>query len=165
MAHCKKEPKQKCNPGNKEIRQRENPGGKQVRQRENPDSIMSLHPSWGFVRCDNTGDWPLDCECGHDDFWRIILPRLTSFESMTWSDILVRDKKQNHSIPIGELNKCAVARMSELNIPEEEIISLRLNGTTRLYGFKSTATFVILWYDAGHGDNDTCVCRSIKKHT
>ena len=42
-----------------------------------------------------------------DVFWTEILPRLKALESQTWSDILVRDKKQNHSLDLDDLNKVA----------------------------------------------------------
>ena len=42
-----------------------------------------------------------------DVFWTEILPRLKALESQTWSEILVRDKKQNHSLDLDDLNKVA----------------------------------------------------------
>lgn len=42
---------------------------------------------------------------------------------------------------------------------------VRITGKHRLYGFMRGAVFNVLWYDLDHGDNDTCVCRSRKKHT
>ena len=149
----------------KQVKQQFSPSSREVRQRENPESIMSLHPSWSFARHDGSGAWAFSKERVKDDFWDSILPKLISFESMTWSDILIKDKKKNHSIPITDLNKCAIDRMDELGITEESIVSLRLDSTTRLYGFLAAAVFVLLWYDTDHGDNKTCVCRSTLKHS
>ena len=51
--------------------------------------------------------------------------------------------------------------MVELKLDFDEVISLRLGGTIRLYGVRQISSCAILWYDDDHGDNDTCV--SIKK--
>lgn len=74
-------------------------------------------------------------------------------------------QKQNHSINVGELSKAASDRLMELYIEAESLISLRLNGTHRIYGYMNGAVFNILWVDLEHGDNAACVCRSYKKHT
>ena len=152
-------------PSKKKVKQVYAPASREVRQRENPESIMTYHPSWSFSRCDTSGTWAFSKTTARDDFWDKILPRLTGFESMTWSEILIVAKKQNHSIPVASLNKCAVDRLEELGITVDDVIALRIDATTRVYGFLSAAVFVILWYDTGHGDNSTCVCRSVLKHT
>lgn len=97
--------------------------------------------------------------------WEEILPRLKALETQTWSEILVKDKKQNHAINVYDLNKAAQERLEERYIEAEVLISLRMTGTHRLYGYMTGYVFHVLWYDNGHGDNETCVCRSYKKHT
>lgn len=51
--------------------------------------------------------WPFSQEHIGDMIWKEIFPRLKAFESQTWSEILVKDKKQNHSITVNDLNKSA----------------------------------------------------------
>lgn len=136
------------------------PEGKRVVNSQNPDSILQCHPSWAFNKADLDSKWKFS----NDDFLKSILPKMRQFESQSWAEIS-KAKKQNHSIQIDELNKCARDRLEDLNIYEDEIFELHFDGTTRLYGLRETGTFVILWYDNNHGDNDTCVCRSNKKHT
>lgn len=63
------------------------------------------------------------------------------------------------------LNKTVQNRLDELRIETKAVISLRMKGTYRLYGYRIGNVFYILWFDTNHGDNDTCVCRSRKKHT
>ena len=109
---------------------------------------------WGFTK-ENIGNI----------FWSDILPYLKNMESRTWQDILVGSKKQNHSINVEELNVKARNRLAELYIEQDSIVSLRLNGTHRIYGFIVGRVFNILWYDLNHGDNATCVCRAHMKHT
>ena len=71
--------------------------------------------------------------------------------------------KKNHSINVTALNKAASDRLAELYIEAESLISLRLTGTHRVYGYMNGAVFNILWVDLNHGDNTSCVCRAHKK--
>lgn len=154
MAHSKKKVKQEFSPALK-----------RVLTHENPESILSEHPTWSFSAYDNSGPWAFSKERLQEMFWDDILPKLSSFEQMTWGEILIGAKKQHHSIEISSLNKVAVERLRERRIVQDKLVSLRLNGTLRMYGFLSLSTFVILWVDDNHGDNTTCVCKSTLKHT
>lgn len=131
----------------------------------NVNEYYSKHPAWCFRTCD-CEYWKLSKDTADEAFWDEILPKLRGFESQTWSNILVDANKQNHPIPVEQLNKCARDRLRDLYIEAEAIISLRLNATHRIYGYISDGpVFYILWYDTDHGDNDTCVCRSVLKHS
>jgi hypothetical protein len=138
--------------------------GKVPRIKENPDSINSMSPSWNFSRCDKEGRWAFTEDKMNKVFWEKLLPRLQSYEQQSWLEFSGPDK-ESHFIKIDQLNKCAQQRLEELKINEEEIFSLRIEGKIRLYGLRHKATLIILWYDDDHGDNDTSVCRSHKKHT
>jgi len=138
---------------------------KGIRLIENPDSIMEDSPSWAFAACDMDGTWGFCKKRLEQEFWTKIFPKLRELETMTWGDILIKAKKQNHSIELGDLNKTARDRLVELRIEAESLFSLRLSGNIRLYGFMVGAVYNILWYDKDHGDNDSCVCRSKLKHT
>lgn len=137
---------------------------KKVGQDENPDQYYAYNPSWNFKSCD-AECWALTHDLVKSSFWNEILPHLQSLESQKWSNILIDAKKQNHSIDVSELNKVACNRLEDLMIESESIISLRLTGKHRLYGYITRSVFNILWVDFDHGDNKTCVCRSKKKHT
>ena len=78
---------------------------------------------------------------------------------------LLRTKKQNHSLDLDDLNKIAQDRLAEKYIEAEALISLRITGNHRLYGYMTGSVFNVLWYDDDHGDNSKCVCRSYLKHT
>lgn len=143
----------------KTVRQIEEPKGKHICQGGNPDAFYSEHPAWCFRFCDNAM-WCLS----NDLFWNEILPKLKSWETMTWWEILLVDKKNNHSIDVNLLNKVARDRLVELHIEAEAIVSMRLSATHRLYGYMTDKVFNILWFDDKHGDNSQCVCRSEKKH-
>ena len=148
----------------KEIKQKEIPRGKFIAQGGNPERYYSENPAWSFANSDQEM-WALTEDHIGKLFWTEIFPRLKSLESQTWSEILVRDKKQNHSLDLSELNKFAQDRLASKNIEAESLISLRITGSHRLYGYMTGRVFNVLWYDDDHGDNSTCVCRSRLKHT
>lgn len=139
----------------------------EIRVGGDPNSYYRYQPVWRFAACDTDKDgaWAFCKARLSDEFWEEIFPKLREFESMTWGDIFITAKKQNHSITPDELNKCAQDRLRGMSIEAEAIHSLRLGGKLRIYGFMTGATYNILWYDNDHGDNETCVCRSRLKHT
>jgi len=86
--------------------------------------------------------------------------RLVNFESMTWTEILVRARKQNHSVRIEKL--CADARREAAKIvPDvEELISLHVTGIKRVWGVLREGVLQIIWWDPYH-----LVCPSTKPNT
>lgn len=80
-----------------------------------------------------------------------IRSKLAEFEKRTWNEIFVIDKKHNHSVAVSGL-KCPIAKkwlrdhMSDL----EEISSLRLTGTERIWGIFAEGAFTVLWWDPYH---------------
>lgn len=148
----------------KKIKQKNEPKGNVIVQRELPEKYYDMNPSWRFSVCDK-GMWSFSKEKVGEKFWEEILPYLQGLELQTWGDILVGAKKQNHSIDVTGLNKIASDRLENLCIEAESIISLRITGKHRIYGYMSGSAFQVLWVDFNHGDNKTCVCRSHMKHT
>lgn len=149
---------------NKHIKQREIPESKSVVQNENPEQYYSDSPAWCFLNSDDEM-WSFSKNHIGERIWSEIIPHLKSLESQTWGEILINSKKQNHSIKVDALNKPAQDRLASKYIEAESLISLRLTGNNRLYGYMTGKVFNILWYDDNHGDNKTCVCRSRLKHT
>ena len=131
---------------------------------ENPSQYYSQNPAWTFANSDQDM-WTFSKEHVGEVIWTEIIPRLRALETQTWSEILVRDKKQNHSLDLNDLNRVDQDRLITRYIEAESLISLRVTGTHRLYGYMTGRVFNILWYDDEHGDNSKCVCRSHLKHT
>ena len=148
----------------KKVKQREIPKGKSIAQGGNPEQYYSQNPAWTFANVD-LELWAFSQEHVGELIWSEIFPRLRALETQTWGEILVRDKKQNHSIDLNDLNKVAQDRLAERYIEAESLISLRIKGNHRLYGYMMGRVFNIVWYDDDHGDNNKCVCRSHLKHT
>lgn len=148
----------------KEVKQKEFPDGKHIAQGGDPERYYSENPAWTFANSDQEM-WAFSQNHMGELFWTEVLPRLKAFETQTWGEILVRDKKQNHSLDLDQLNKVAQDRLASKYIEAESLISLRITGRHRLYGYMTGRVFHVLWYDDDHGDNSTCVCRSHLKHT
>lgn len=148
----------------KQIKQKEIPKGRSIAQGGDPEQYYSQNPAWTFANADQEM-WAFSQEHIGELIWSEILPRLEALETQTWGEILVRDKKQNHSLNLDDLNKVAQDRLAARYIEAESLISLRVTGNRRLYGYISGRVFNILWYDDDHGDNNKCVCRSRLKHT
>ena len=149
---------------NKTVKQRETPKGRSIADVYNPDGYIHEHPAWNFAASDRTM-WPFSQDNAGGVFWGEILPFMKSLEAMTWQEILSRANNNHHFINPDSLNKVAQDRLTALHVEAESIMSLRLTGTHRLYGYMEGAVFHVLWYDPEHGDNDTCVCRSHRRHT
>ena len=77
-----------------------------------------------------------------EHIWSEILSKLMAFETQTWKDILIVAKTNNHSINVSSLNKKAQDRLNENHIEAESIISLRLSGNHRLYGYMTGRVFI-----------------------
>lgn len=148
----------------KRIKQREIPKGRSIAQGGDPEQYYSQNPAWTFANSDDQM-WAFSKEHIGEAIWTEILPRLKDLETQTWSEIFITGKKQNHSIDLEDLNKAARDRLAEKYIEAESLMSLRITGNHRLYGYMTGRVFNILWYDDDHGDNSRCVCRSKLKHT
>lgn len=148
----------------KKVTQKENPGKRRVEQSQNPNHFYTEKPAWNFSTCDEV-KWQLNEECAGELFWKEVLPYLKEQERKTWNTILISEKTKNHTIDVRTLHKDAQRRLTEMFIEVEGIISLRINGTHRLYGYTTGRVFNILWFDTNHGDNSDCICRSYLKHT
>jgi hypothetical protein len=87
-----------------------------------------------------------------------IRSKLTNFETMSWDAILIKAKKQNHTVPIVQLCPRARNRLKELNLDDlDGLLSLRLSGTQRVWGIFSEGVMTLLWWDPDHE-----VCPSLK---
>ena len=148
----------------KEVKQKVVPNGRYIAQGGDPERYYCEYPAWAFANSDQEM-WAFSQDHMGESFWTEVLPRLKALEAKTWSEILVRDKKQNHSLNLDELNKTARDRLISKYIEAESLISLRITGNHRLYGYMIGRVFNVLWYDDDHGDNSTCICRSHLKHT
>ena len=101
--------------------------------------------------------------------WRTLAPsvldktleKLRQLERMTWSEILRTGKKFHHSVDVASLAPGAQKRLQELDLDDQDsLVSLRLDGVTRVWVMRNEHVAFLLWWDPEHG-----VCLSNKKHT
>ena len=121
--------------------------------------FMKERPSWRVSQlemCDPYGWHELDAAAVAE-----IKNRLRSFESMTWSEILVRDREENHRIQVQDI--CAKARERLISIRQDDIdhlVSLRVTGRRRMWGIEDGSVLKLLWWDPEHE-----ICPAPKKGT
>lgn len=77
--------------------------------------------------------------------------KLSELESLSWNEILVIRRKQNHRISRTKICKEAQDRLRELKLDDiDELISLRLSGPERVWGFQHLDALTLLWWDPEH---------------
>ena len=137
-------------------------GTKETAYNVDPESYIKKPPVWNFSKLDfEHSKW---CPQRCDNFIEVVIKKLKHYEGMTWQDIDAaaggkRRGTNNHSIPIDKLCKEARDRLLEvLKIYDDELYSLRLDGTTRLFGIRNDGVFNMIWYDPDHE-----ICPSNKK--
>ena len=79
-----------------------------------------------------------------------IRAKLAYFETMTWNEILITAKKRNHSIAVADLSAEAQQRLEDLGLGLDEVVSLRLSGPERVFGYLENGVLVLLWWDPCH---------------
>lgn len=112
-------------------------------------TFYQLKPAWRISRL----------EMRHPFGWREInqeklievCSKLGALEASTWAEICITRKKKNHSVLVSKLCKEARDRLKELNLDEyEELISLRLSGPERVWGYPYQDALTLLWWDPDH---------------
>lgn len=91
-------------------------------------------------------------------FMEKIYPKLVDFEKITWTNIKEqshmkngRKVSNNHYIGFEHLSREAIERLSDLKLDDnDQIYSMRLEGTIRIYGFREQSTLDIVWVDYNH---------------
>jgi hypothetical protein len=87
--------------------------------------------------------------------------KLADFESMTWNQILIGAKYQNHLVEKEKICKDAQARLEAIGQEDvDHLVSLRLTGTERVWGILDRNVVKVLWWDPDHK-----VCPLLKRNT
>ena len=110
-------------------------------------SYLYENPSWQLRSLDSEGSWGWKV-VSKDLVTQDIIPKLQSFESMHWNDILGRN---SHEISVDRICKEAKKRLQELkHVDIENLVSLRLTGKNRIWGIRNGSILRILWWDPDH---------------
>ncbi len=113
-----------------------------------PTSYNHVRPSWRVASMELVS--PYGWHTVEGQKLRDIREKLAHFETLTWNEILVAAKKRNHSIAVPDLSPEAQKRVEELGLGLDEVVSLRLSGAERVFGYLDNGVLVLLWWDPNH---------------
>jgi hypothetical protein len=121
-----------------------------------PESHRKEQPSWQVGSLDLGAPWTF-MSLSEADWWSDVFPKLKSFETMTWQEILsqVGDPTygtNSHLVSVDKLVPEARRRLADLRMWDdlEELLSLRLTARCRVWGILVGHTLRLLWYDPNH---------------
>ena len=130
----------------------------------NPDSFYDKHPVWSFSKCDlEHKKWGVLCGVGSLDGMILYLRQL---ETMKWKEILMSNSgrsnnTRNHAIKVSSIINDAQKRLRELNLDDrDELYSIAISNTERVWGILDEGIFSIVWFDRNHE-----ICPSQKRNT
>jgi hypothetical protein len=130
------------------------PPGKRTRSAPEQKSFFSQKPTWSFSRCHfDHPRWGLEFHSGK---LLNIVRFLSGLEGQSWSDILTstagrRGNTRHHPIPADEFSKEIQDVIAERKLHLfDNIYSLAMSNTERLYGVIADGVFFVVWYDPIH---------------
>lgn len=124
------------------------------RPKDGGSSFFREKPIWSFSH--------LDCRYSKwgfhhtDALFEEVITKLRDYERMSCSDIMSASGGRNHGTNshfenVSELIPEAQKRWADLHLEEyDQVFSLRLTGTRRLYGILLDGVFRVVWYDQNH---------------
>jgi hypothetical protein len=142
-----------------------NTEAKRIPQEPLPQDPFHKKPAWRVQSLDENSAFGWD-KIGQERWRRSVLPKLRHLETMTWYEILRaaggRSSGTNsHLLPLSDFPKAFQERLEAMGLSGiDEIMSLRLQGKHRLYGWMSENIMNIIWFDFDHALID-----ANKKHT
>ncbi len=124
--------------------------GKVPRGGEKADALNEEYFRWRCKSVDLDGNWGVrDVDC--ETLWGEVIPRLHSFESMRWNEIIGPRSTSDHTMPVSALETPARDRLKELGLEHlENLFQLSIKGKPRIWGYKDRIEFNLLWFDPDH---------------
>jgi hypothetical protein len=143
---------------------------------EGPGSYYGKFPAWRFSKADMEHEQWSVLEAREDDVIddpdspsgtsltykfspsidRSFLDGLMEREKAPWSTWMTQSGGRkagtnSHNIPIHKLEQEAQQRATELNLDTDELFSLRLDGTKRVFGIlEGDGILSVVWFDRNH---------------
>lgn len=115
--------------------------------------------AWRFSSCDRTGPfaWSID----DDGKFREVIERLSEFEGKNWNEITATG---SHPMPVAKLSDIAKKRLVFLEMDDlDELMSLRMNGPSRVWCIRSGHIMRVFWWDADHQVYPTLIDKNDRK--
>jgi hypothetical protein len=82
---------------------------------------------------------------------KAIRAQLAGIEGNTWKDLLVRDGKHNHFIPVTKICPDAQEHLRAMHLDDtDSLVSLRVGHKERIWGILELNVLKILWWDPEH---------------
>ncbi|MCA2378613.1 hypothetical protein ATU3C_17805 [Agrobacterium genomosp. 3 str. RTP8] len=120
-------------------------------------SVKGAPIVWRFSHADKGGPFAWTALADPAEFFEVI-GKLAEIETVSENDLM---RAGSHPIPLHSLCKDAQDRLVELQHDDlDELFSIRLKGTMRVFCIHHANVMRILWYDPEHK-----VCPSQLKHT
>ena len=121
---------------------------KKQRSGAGPDSYLRGRPSWRLskLRMDQPFGWDQISRTDLED----VVTHLSSLESMTWSEIVVAARKQNHYCDVEDLSKPAREIIIQDWRGADQVLSIRLTNLKRVWGIMEQGVLYLLWWDPDH---------------
>jgi len=120
-----------------------------------PGSYYGLSPTFSFRKYDAEAPWAVSAD-GRPTVDRVF-KMLSGIELSTWGEIRQASGGRSHGtnshpISIREMASEAQNRAADIALLEDELFSLRLTSTVRLWGViePSKGCFFVIWYDPNH---------------
>jgi hypothetical protein len=120
------------------------------------ESVEKQTPAWQFHRVDRDHEkWGWN-RLGAEGLWELLHGKLADFESMTWAEIQRAAGGRSHGnnshfVEVKDCCKEARDRLLDLRMDDtDEVFSLRLTGTLRLYGIRDGRVLRFIWHDPEH---------------
>lgn len=133
---------------------------KKPRPSISPSEYDTKQPVWRFSKIDLNGKWGWN-NITKKELRDVLLPRLKSYETMCWHDIMSKASGTSHYISLDNIIADARKRLEEISQDDvDHLLSLTISGKRRLWGIKFECILYILWWDPNHE-----VCPSPLKHT
>lgn len=124
------------------------------RPKDGAISSFNVRPTWSFSRADCAyTKWGLHHT---NKLFEEVITKLKDLEGMNWNEIMQASGGRSHGTnshfeDVSALIPEAQKRWQKLGLEEyDQVFSLRLTGTHRLYGILSDGVLSIIWYDQNH---------------
>lgn len=140
------------------LRSESPPTKKTPRRLFNPEDFESKTIVWHINTICREGNWGWE-KVGRKMFWKDIVQKLSSFESMTWANI--KAGGYGKTIPVFRICREAQRHLSAIRQEDTDyLFELRLSAKKRVWGIRDQRVLKVLWWDPEH-----TVCPSRKHHT